>query len=342
MKSKILFLFAFLYANLFLFGQDNCGSPFQELDTTIPPKTTSLQQNYCVNVYFHIVRNSNGQGGINPNKLEDIIYHLNSVFEEHRISFIKMDVDFIDNSSFLALSENEYESLTNTNRFEQALNYYIVDTMWDSVYGAAYLRTNALVVRKNSVTTMVSPHEVGHSLGLYHTYQGTASSSPGCSEAANGSDCETCGDRICDTPADANTGQSGGYSPDMHNIMSGYSNKQHFTTGQGERMKENLSSYYALSNMLSKVCADSNFERTHSPDYNIYPIPTKRNLFIETDSQESLSANVKIIDLFGNTKIEHNTNQATTNLDISSLPTGVYIVKIKTGTETIVKQIIKS
>ena len=342
MKSKILFLFAFLFANLFSFGQSNCGSPFQELDTTIPLKTTDFLQNYCVNVYFHIVRNSNGQGGINTNKLEDIIYHLNSVFEEHRISFIKMDVDFIDNSSFVALSENEYESLTNTNRFEQALNYYIVDTMWGSVYGAAYLRTNALVVSKNFVTTMVSPHEVGHSLGLYHTYQGTASGSPGCAETTNGSDCETCGDRICDTPADANIGQTGGYNPDMHNIMSGYSNKQHFTTGQGERMKENLSSYYALSNMLSKACADSNFEKPLSPDFNIYPIPTKGNLFIKTDTQESFSANVKVIDLSRNTKIEQNTNQATTNLDLSSLPTGVYIVKIKTATETKVKQIIKN
>jgi len=78
-------------------------------------------------------------------------------------------------------------------------------------------------------------HEVGHWVGLYHTFQG------GC-----GSDCSTTGDLVCDTPAEAtatsgcpagkNTCAAAGDDP-IHNYMD-YSTDicyDNFTTGQDAR-----------------------------------------------------------------------------------------------------------
>ena len=88
---------------------------------------------------------------------------------------------------------------------------------------------------------LVTAHEMGHYLGLYHTFEG------GCIN----SNCNFDGDRVCDTPpddaqfapCDANTCSTD--SPDLQddntNIMD-YSNCKpiHFTQGQTDRMKGTL------------------------------------------------------------------------------------------------------
>jgi hypothetical protein len=65
-------------------------------------------------------------------------------------------------------------------------------------------------------------HEVGHWVGLYHTFQG------GCTGGDTAPGCTTGGDMVCDTPAEAsatsgcpsgkNTCSSGGLDP-IHNYM---------------------------------------------------------------------------------------------------------------------------
>jgi hypothetical protein len=86
-------------------------------------------------------------------------------------------------------------------------------------------------------------HEVGHWVGLYHTFQG------GC-----GSDCATTGDLVCDTPAQStatsgcpagkNTCSAPGDDP-IHNYMD-YSTDacyNNFTTGQDARADMMMSAY---------------------------------------------------------------------------------------------------
>ena len=41
---------------------------------------------------------------------------------------------------------------------------------------------------------------MGHCLGLYHTFHGLCESV--CAELVNGSNCSSCGNFVCDTPAD--------------------------------------------------------------------------------------------------------------------------------------------
>jgi hypothetical protein len=87
-------------------------------------------------------------------------------------------------------------------------------------------------------------HEVGHYLGLYHTFQG------GCDTGS----CSTTGDNVCDTPAEAtatsgcpagkNTCAAAGDDP-IHNYMDYSSDAcyNQFTTGQDTRMNTIVTAY---------------------------------------------------------------------------------------------------
>ena len=87
-------------------------------------------------------------------------------------------------------------------------------------------------------------HEVGHYLGLYHTFQG------GCDTGS----CSTTGDNVCDTPAEAsptsgcpagkNTCAAAGNDP-IHNYMDYSSDAcyDNFTPGQDTRMNSMVTQY---------------------------------------------------------------------------------------------------
>lgn len=150
----------------------------------------------------------------------------------------------------------------------------------------------------NSDYSKVHIHEVGHYLGLYHTFQG------GCAN----NDCTMEGDLVCDTPPDANTGAFScdtpfnscdtdeddlstnnpfrsitlgglGDQPDLMENYMDYSSQicqTLFTTGQSERMNDALTEVrYSL--LTSQGCFNScgiglvNFENppTEVPSGNI-------------------------------------------------------------------------
>ena len=92
-------------------------------------------------------------------------------------------------------------------------------------------------------------HEIGHYFGLYHTFESVANGE----EFADGSNCATAGDLICDTQADPNGSNTGChldpqvndpqtnlmFEPPVCNIMSYYNNQPcnyHFSRGQLDRM----------------------------------------------------------------------------------------------------------
>ncbi len=265
MRVKIIFLFSLFFQSYFLVGQE-CGT---RTDSTpqhfeISGKTL-IDNNYpvCIDVSFHIVRNTNGSGGYNIANILGIVNLLNDYFNPHNIYIRNAGIDYINNTTYYNIdSDPEFDALVQINNVPNAINFYLVN------YGpwggrADGILSNSLVVINSNALTLTSPHEVGHCLNLWHTHQSTA---PSCPENINGSNCLTCGDFICDTPADPNllgninsncvyTG-GGGYNPDVTNIMSyGGSCRDNFTLGQGTRMRAALISSPILQQVRSNQCS---------------------------------------------------------------------------------------
>jgi hypothetical protein len=296
LKTKIILLSIFSCFFLTTYSQIECGTPMNSPNidySEIIEGRGVYQPNegpYCINVYFHIVRQSNGTGGFNPNQIDDLVDDLNSAFNPHNIYIANFGVGFINNSSLFTLHYDfiqkkivEFEDLILVNNNPNAINFYIVNNI-EIINGATgvvsaaaegILSTN-LVIGKNFVFGSEIPsHEIGHCLNLFHTHHGTVFEFPGdpnqCPENINGSNCHTCGDYVCDTPADPGLSTSiingnvntsnctytggGGYNPDVKNIMS-YSGicKEHFSYGQGRRMRDALQESNILQNIISTQC----------------------------------------------------------------------------------------
>jgi hypothetical protein len=153
-----------------------------------------------------------------------------------------------------------YSAFPNSGPFDGVVMRYDVFGNGDSGMLANYNQGKTLV------------HEIGHYLGLYHTFN----------EACLGGDAATCntsGDRVCDTPQ-VNSANFGcplsidtcpletpiNYPDDIHNYMDyAYENcKNQFTAGQVQRMKDMLITYrgtlFTTDNLISTgTCgADTN------------------------------------------------------------------------------------
>ncbi|WP_225037281.1 zinc-dependent metalloprotease [Winogradskyella sp. SM1960] len=264
MKRKLL-LIGLIIWNLNLGFSQICGTetpsnptfyPTEKNNSNISKRGSSSA--ICINVFFHIVRNTNGTDAFTmPLTTDEITEELNEVYSPHNIIFNNLGTDFIDNTSFVELSRSEAEVLDDINNRSDAINYYIVNGLWDNVAGVVIngLPNRNLFIEEDNVNDFTSPHEVGHCLNLYHTFETDFGH-----ERTDGLYCTTRGDLVCDTPADNRTGNSNGYNPDMTNIMSYYhlspwfNNLDHFTDGQGFRMRGALSTESILINTRSNSC----------------------------------------------------------------------------------------
>ena len=124
-----------------------------------------------------------------------------------------------------------------------------------------------MVVYNSYALSPTSAHELGHCLNLWHTHHGLGCNDlGGCAEAIDGSNSATCGDFVTDTPADqCVSGQvngncqytgGGGYNPDPTNIISyGGSCRNHFTSGQAQRMRNTILGSSLLQQVIT-CCFD--------------------------------------------------------------------------------------
>ena len=203
------------------YSQVVCGTPQTGIGQNSFAETNYINSNpICINVQFHIVKETNGTGGTSLSQLDQIMLLLNNHFNPHNIFIKKLGFDIINNSSFFNMNDSGFNALVAINNIPNAINFYLINNSTDWAGRAGDILSKNLVLMNSYATTGVASHEVGHCLNLWHTFQGTASGTTGCAELINGSNCNNCGDYICDTPADANIGVNGGYNPDLTNIMS--------------------------------------------------------------------------------------------------------------------------
>lgn len=182
------------------------------------------------------------------------------------------------NTSWTVGAGNNVKSLSYWPSSEY-LNIWVVQSIADFGGGGTILgyaqfpnsgswSTYGIVIRHDAVGTIGSSnadgrtltHEIGHCLGLYHTFQ------DGC-----GGNCNSSGDYICDTPPAADATYNCDHStntcsndaigssaynsnvPDMiENYMSYNSCQNIYTQGQKDRMKSILENVSTLSNLTSE------------------------------------------------------------------------------------------
>lgn len=162
------------------------------------------------NVVAHIVRDSLGEMNITEGRIDSSIMLLNERFAPICVSFKLCDVRIIDNFQYdNTEDENEWTEMEVKYLAERRINiFYVQSIPWSEVDDACGMapvggitneadqaHSSILMVKECSINTLV--HEMGHFFGLYHTFETRFGE-----ELVDGSNCETAGDLVCDTPAD--------------------------------------------------------------------------------------------------------------------------------------------
>lgn len=235
-----------------------------------------------IQVYIHVVRMNNGTGGLSQTQVDNVMTELETAYAPANICFERIGSDFIDNNQYVPFSGSQFNNLMGENPHNNAIDIYLLPPgNWggraDGIPGIG------LAIDGNLAETPVIAHEMGHCLGAYHTHSGSGcNDNANCPENVNGSNCASCGDRVCDTPADpclsglidascSYTGSST-FSPDETNIMS-YTRStcmDHLTMGQFDRIHTVIDN----SDMLQATLSKSPCGRVDAPCQPIWVLPT--------------------------------------------------------------------
>lgn len=247
MNFKILLLlFITSFVMKSMYSQHVCGTHSPTLAnkqylktniyTQIKPKNTGTT---CVALKAFVVRQDNGNGGVNVQQLNEIISFLNYSFLDAGIEFYWIDFpSYLNNSDLYEFNssapdnDNDFQLTNSFPQVSNAINVFFVNNISVAqgvAGGYAYLPYgddadwNKIVLAKSSLDTdeegKVVKHEMGHYFALLHTFEGTIYG-PNDSEAENvsrfgaNSNCYNSGDYLCDTPADP------GYTPNTFNELS--------------------------------------------------------------------------------------------------------------------------
>ncbi|MBT4738394.1 MAG: hypothetical protein HOO15_04155, partial [Flavobacteriales bacterium] len=287
------YIFILLFAPFFSFSQtQECATVPTQSQIDYLTQTRSARENWdgpemiiSLPVQHHIVRETNGTGGLDPNDIPIIMGIMNTYYANANISFFDCGtINYIDNSSYYNFNQSQESSVCGANDVTDVINIYYFNSVSSgssSLCGYAYFPGGSWknrIIMNNSCALNGSTltHELGHYLSLYHTHQGSTGSNP---ELVNGTNCTTAGDQLCDTPADPTlststvnsscqyTGTSTDpngqtYVPDPTNIMS-YSRKSCRTfLSAGQYNRANYSAIndrgYLNCNTVVYGCTDPN------------------------------------------------------------------------------------
>ena len=161
-----------------------------------------------INVHFHVIRNTSGtQGTVSQSQINSQMSVLNAAFASTGWQFVLASVDTTNNSTWFAMTPGTTAERNAKNALRQGsaddLNIYSANpgqgllgwATFPSSYNSRPKDDGVVVLYSSMPGGSAAPynlgdtatHEVGHWMGLYHTFQG------GC----NGQ-----GDSVADTPAE--------------------------------------------------------------------------------------------------------------------------------------------
>lgn len=185
-------------------------------------------------------------------------------------------------------------------------------------------------------------HEIGHYLNLDHLW-GTGASNPNCNQSDFVSDtpiqeepnfgCQTFPHISCDN----------GPNGDMFNNYMDYGNDAclfFYTTGQKQRMRAALNGPRAsLKNSVG--CGLVSVDRMPMAErITVFPNPASDRITINGDLGGSTTASVRIVNLAGQEVLsEILTHDSDRNIQVGSLPSGMYFLQVATEKERTVKRI---
>ena len=280
MKNFIILFLLFFTKTIFAQSFCNTASTLAESDPTISSFYLPSTENYMLRVAVHIIRHTDGTGGMTLAELNNALTLLKNSLYPHNICISLTSVEYIDDNT-------KYEYLytvTNLNNlvsFQSTpnnINIYMMPSdgktggIARSIPGTA-LMVGGTLYGSYLANSLVLAHEFGHLLGLWHTFHGCEGG--GCLEYVDGSNCATCGDLVCDTPADPASSIPSGfsslciwtgysctgstvdihgdtYNPDANNIMA-YTKPNcmsYYSNGQGQRMRDFLSASTILAPVI--------------------------------------------------------------------------------------------
>lgn len=317
---------------------------------------------YKVPIQLHLVRKSDGTASYS---YEDVVRDLqlaNAYFKEANLVFyLAKEINYIDDNRYYDFHVSTEAQLAPNHDVDGAINIYVVNEIRTGngyLGGYTYMPQQKIdrmfISQRNLGNGVTLAHELGHYFSLIHTHgmSGIAL------EYADGSNCSSGGDLMCDTPADprltgkvdddcnytGNAVDAHGqpYAPDTRNIMA-YSPstcRDHFSEEQLAQM------LHSFQNNRSNLTVTDNFA-TLPDDVNIagvpggpvlqmdvYPNPTNGVVYMDlnNDSDQEIEYRIALMDMTGRLVKETTTSQVNgglASLDLTDLEKGMYMVNVQ-------------
>ena len=180
-------------------------------DQWIPEADQPLKE---IPIIIHLLRNDNGSNAISSDSYAlSQVDRLNADYAQARISF-RPTIDHVDNTNWRYLSESEIDAMKSASAItpDSALNVWVTEVDFGYSFGTFPWDSDARTATGGIVLgdfhwlgglNSVFAHEVGHCLGLYHTFTGVTEVSgcgSECYESPNEANADVVGDRCSDTP----------------------------------------------------------------------------------------------------------------------------------------------